>query len=399
MPKNTSMPRNPDSGDFTVSVGASLDEIPAGEWDALGVGSYPFTRHCFLLGLEQHGCLEPFGWHPVYFQLRRGGRLLAAIPCYIKTNSYGELVFDHAWVNAYHHSGVDYYPKLVTAIPYTPATGPRFLINRELCTDSTERQTLRDLLCRAVQGFCSEQNLSSWHVLFADKRILDDLRERDLLERCDVQFHWQNRDYRDFDDFLATLSSRKRKNIRKERAVVAAQKLDIAMLPGDALDANDWERVHELYAGIYRRKYGTATLTPGFFRHLGETMPRQVHAALARDGGEIVAASLFFSSDTHLYGRVWGCDSYYHNLHFECCYYRGIDYCIAQGLQTFDPGAQGEHKLARGFLPTLTWSGHWIAHPQFREAIAEFLRQERRHIAAYRDGLLEHSPYRRAESG
>jgi predicted N-acyltransferase len=390
--------RNSNDTSVSVSVTQSLRDIPAAEWDALGDDRYPFTRHCFLLGLERHDCLEPFGWHPVYFQLRREAKLLAAIPCYIKTNSYGELVFDHAWVDAYRRSGLDYYPKLVSAIPYTPATGPRFLLNRELCGEAAERQALRDLLARAIQGFCSEQQLSSWHVLFAEKDVLDELAGRDLLQRCDVQFHWPNRGYGDFDDFLAALASRKRKNIRKERAAVAAQNLDIEMSPGGALDANDWERIHALYAGIYRRKYGTATLTPAFFRHLGETMPRQVLAAVARDRGEIVAASLFFRSDTHLYGRVWGCEQYYHNLHFECCYYRGIDYCIAEGLQTFDPGAQGEHKLARGFLPTLTWSGHWIAHPQFREAIADFLQRERRHIDFYREGLLEHSPYRSIES-
>jgi predicted N-acyltransferase len=170
------------------------------------------------------------------------------------------------------------------------------------------------------------------------------------------------------------------------------------MQPGGELERSEWETIHALYAGIYRRKYGTATLTPEFFVHLGDTMPQQVLVATARDAaGRIVAASLFFRSDTHLYGRVWGCDDYYHNLHFECCYYQGIEYCIAEGLRYFDPGAQGEHKLARGFLPTLTWSGHWIAHPQFREAINQFLHQERRHIEMYRDELLSHSPFRQEQ--
>ena len=382
---------------LSVTITHSLAEVPAAEWDALGGGNYPFTRHAFLYGLELHDCLEPFGWFPVYFLLRRERRLIAAVPCYIKSNSYGELVFDHAWVNAYHRAGLEYYPKLVTAIPYTPATGPRFLCAAEPVLDGGQRRALRATLAQVIEEFCREQKLSSWHILFADRGLLEELGDRDILLRSDVQFHWSNDDYPDFDAFLATLSSRKRKNLRRERARVAEQGLDIRMLPGGELDAADWRRVHALYAGIYERKYGTATLSAGFFEHLGRAMPEQSLVALTRDRGRIVAASLFFRSDTHLYGRVWGCDGYYDNLHFESCYSRGIDYCIAEGLRHFDPGAQGEHKLARGFLPTRTWSGHWIAHPRFRAAIGEFLREELSHIDDYRDSLLERSPYRRAE--
>lgn len=397
MPKSISMPRNLNNAELRVSVTHSLSEIPVADWDALGDTSYPFTRHCFLYGLELHDCLEPFGWHPVYFLIHREQQLVAAIPCYIKTNSYGELVFDHAWVNAYQRSGLDYYPKLVSAIPYTPATGDRFLINLALVRDKDERQRLLEMLCQAIQGFCQDQNLSSWHILFAEREILEALSEREIMLRNDVQFHWQNRGYRDFDDFVSNLSSRKRKNIRKERSSVAAQNLDIMMQPGGSINPDEWQQIYQLYASIYQRKYGTATLTSAFFEHLGRHMPEQVLASITRDQGQIVAASLFFRSDTHLYGRVWGCDQYFRHLHFECCYYQGIDYCIAEKLQCFDPGAQGEHKLARGFLPTMTWSGHWIAHPQFREAIEQFLRQERRYIESYRDDLLDHSPFKATE--
>lgn len=388
------MPRNSNDAELSVSVTHSLGEVDAAAWDALGDTSYPFTRHCFLHGLELHDCLEPFGWYPVYFLVHRSQRLVAAAPCYIKTNSYGELVFDHAWVNAYQRSGLEYYPKLVTAIPYTPATGDRVLVDLATIDSAAGQASLRELLCRAIQGFCAEQKMSSWHILFATKPVLDELEHRDLLLRNDVQFHWNNAGYRDFDDFLEKLSSRKRKNIRRERRSVAEQALDIRMQPGGELSTDDWRVVYNLYAGIYRRKYGTATLTEPFFQHLGQAMPQQVLVASARDQGKIVAASLFFRSDTHLYGRVWGCEDFYRNLHFECCYYQGIDYCIAEGLQCFDPGAQGEHKLSRGFLPTQTWSGHWIAHPQFREAIQQFLLQERRHLEGYRDDLLEHSPFK-----
>lgn len=382
---------------LSVTITQSLAEVGADDWDALDRDAYPFTRHAFLHGLELHDCLEPFGWNPVYFLLHRDDRLIAAVPCYIKSNSYGELVFDHAWVNAYHRAGLDYYPKLVTAIPYTPATGPRFLFADNSAQGDTERAALRATLTRVIQDFCSDQKLSSWHILFAQQQVIDELGERDILKRSDVQFHWYNDGYADFDEFLASLSSRKRKNLRKERARVAEQGLDIRLQTGGELSADDWRRIHQLYAGIYNRKYGTATLSAGFFAHCGACLPEQTLVVLTRDAGRIVAASLLFRSDTHLYGRVWGCDGYYDKLHFESCYYRGIDYCIAEGLQCFDPGAQGEHKLARGFLPTTTWSGHWIAHPRFREAIGEFLHEELRHIDGYRDSLLEHSPYRRAE--
>lgn len=390
------MPRNSSDAELRVSVTHSLSEIAATDWDRLGDTGYPFTRHCFLYGLELHDCLEPFGWYPVYFLVHREAQLVASAPCYIKTNSYGELVFDHAWVNAYQRSGLDYYPKLVTAIPYTPATGERFLIDRVAIGDPVEQSRMRDLLCRAIQGFCTDQDMSSWHILFAEKAVLDELGDS-LLLRNDLQFHWHNDGYRDFDDFLARLNSRKRKNIRRERRSVAEQDLDIHMQHGSSLSAAEWQRVYDLYAGIYQRKYGTATLTAGFFRYLGEQMPEQVLVATAREQDRIVAASLFFRSDTHLYGRVWGCDQYFRHLHFECCYYQGIDYCIAENLDCFDPGAQGEHKLSRGFLPTRTWSGHWIAHPQFREAIEQFLRQERGYLDSYRDDLLDHSPFKATE--
>jgi uncharacterized protein len=388
------MPGNLNNDELRVSVTHSLSEVPAADWDLLGDTSYPFTRHAFLHGLELHDCLEPFGWHPVYFLVHRKQQLIAATPCYIKTNSYGELVFDHAWVNAYQRSGLDYYPKLVTAIPYTPASGDRFLIDLAWINEESDRQQLRELMCQVIKDFCEQQKMSSWHILFAKKPILDGLAAQELLMRNDVQFHWNNDHYQDFDDFLSRLSSRKRKNIKRERRGVAAEGLDISMQPGGSFDVDEWQRIHDLYAGIYQRKHGTATLTPGFFMHLGEHMPDKVLVATARSQGHIVAASLFFRSDTHLYGRVWGCDQYFRHLHFECCYYQGIDYCIDAKLTCFDPGAQGEHKLSRGFLPTRTWSAHWIAHPQFREAIEQFLDQERRYVDSYREDLLDHSPFK-----
>ncbi|MCZ6882868.1 MAG: GNAT family N-acetyltransferase [Gammaproteobacteria bacterium] len=381
-----------------VIVSHSLAEVDASHWDLLGESNYPFSKHAFVYGLEQHNCLEPFGWHPVYFTIYQGNTLAAALPCYIKTNSYGELVFDNAWAQAYERSGLDYYPKLVTAIPYTPATGERFLINRTLLTDEASRQDCRQLLCRAVITFCEKHRLSSWHILFTRESILRSLDNQAIMLRSDIQFHWQNAQYRDFDDFLGALSSRKRKNIRKERRCAHAHGFDITMQAGDHIEAKDWRRIHQLYAGIYERKYGMATLSPEFFQHLGDTLKNQVLAVLVRDQGQIIATSLFFRSDTHLYGRVWGCESFARDLHFECCYYQGIEYCIANQLEWFDPGAQGPHKLSRGFLPRKTWSGHWIAQIEFRRAIAGFLKQELQYIEDYQAQLMQHSPYRKTEN-
>ena len=212
--------------------------------------------------------------------------------------------------------------------------------------------------------------------------------------RSDIQFHWQNHQYSDFDHFLASLSSRKRKNIRKERIAAHQHGLEIKMREGHELDAKEWSTVHELYAGIYHRKYGTATLSPAFFQHLGDSLGDRVLVVSASEANDIVATSVFFRSNSRLYGRVWGCEGYARDLHFECCYYQGIDYCIANQLEWFDPGAQGEHKLSRGFLPRKTWSGHWIAEPEFRTAIAGFLRQENQYINDYQTQLMQHSPYR-----
>ena len=247
MLKNISMPGKLNNAGnkvgLHVSVTHSLSEVPVADWDALGDTSYPFTRHCFLYGLELHDCLEPFGWHPVYFLVHRARQLIAAIPCYIKTNSYGELVFDHAWVNAYQRHGLDYYPKLVSAIPYTPATGDRFLLNHELISVDEDRALLRATLCRAIQGFCEEQRLSSWHILFERQEVLEQLVAKDIMLRNDLQFHWQNQGYRDFDDFLSHLSSRKRKNIKKERLSVDRQEINIAMQTGDTISADEWQRI------------------------------------------------------------------------------------------------------------------------------------------------------------
>ena len=372
---------------LAIELKQSLTDIDESAWNQLGEADYPFTRHEFLLALELNHCLIEFGWQPVYFLIHENNEIVAAIACYIKTNSYGELVFDHTWAQAYERSGRNYYPKLVSAIPYTPATGPRFLIHREI-TDQQQQKNLTDQLIKVIQQFCISHQLSGWHCLFERESTYKELANEQLLLRYDCQYHWTNQGYHSFDDFLSYLSSRKRKNIKKERASVSAENLTIKQLYGDQLTASQWSRVHQLYAGIFHRKHGTATLTESFFQSIGQKLKKRVMVVTVIKNEEIIAASLFFISDTTLFGRLWGCDEYYNHLHFECCYYQGIDYCIKNGLQTFDPGAQGEHKISRGFLPTKTCSAHWFPDDNFQQMIKQYLTQEEPYI---NDFCLEQS--------
>lgn len=378
-----------------VDIKQSLTEIDESDWDLLGEADYPFTRHAFLIALEQNDCLIEFGWQPVYILLRDNSKILAAICSYIKNNSYGELVFDHNWAEAYQRLGKHYYPKLVSAIPYTPATGPRFLIHREIKDESLAQQLKVELL-RVIKQFCQHNDLSGWHLLFERESIAKSLSTEQLLYRYDCQFHWRNQEYNDFDDFLSRLNSRKRKNIRKERASVAAEsELVIEQRYGNDLSSDEWEKVHQLYAGIFDRKYGTPTLSADFFKQVGKNLKHRVLVVLVRKQQNIIAASVFFISDSTLFGRVWGCEEYYNHLHFECCYYQGIEFCIKHGLQTFDPGAQGEHKISRGFLPTKTCSAHWLVDEEFHLMIEHYLKQEEQYILQHCAALGAKSPYRK----
>lgn len=381
--------------DYRPSIHHRLDEIDPEHWGALGEADYPFTRHAFLEGLERHDCLHPWGWQPAHFTLNDGDRPVAALPAYIKDNSYGELVFDHAWANAYQRSGLAYYPKLVSAVPYTPATGPRLLVHQDI-TDPAQRLQLQHQLVDLALAFCENQRLSGWHLLFEREATLKALHEARLLLRHDCQFHWHNRGYHSFDDFLAALNARKRKNIRRERDRVRQSGLRIERQAGSRLTRKEWQRVHQLYAGIFDEKYGAPTLTSDFFAHLGEKLGEQVMVVTVHppESDEIAACALFLQSNDTLYGRVWGSDVEQDFLHFECCYYQGIEYCIEQGLQHFDPGAQGEHKLPRGFLPTRTVSAHWLANEDFQQLIRRHVEAEQGQIAEYCAYWQAHSPYR-----
>jgi len=375
-----------------IRVTQTLAEINPADWDILTPNNYPFTKHAYLYGLEQHDCLIPFGWNPYYFLIEQDDQIIAAIACYIKSNSYGELVFDHAWADAYQRSGLEYYPKLVTAIPYTPATGPRFLCHPKINNHSQ----LIDLLIQHIKQFGQQFNVSSWHILFNEQDAADQLQDNDFIMRHDCQFHWSNNNYKTFECFLAKLSSRKRKNIKKERQVLNSNQLTVRQRKASELSINELKQVHQLYASIFYRKHGTATLSEAFFislgSHLGEnTLIFSAH----NEQQEMIAISLLFISDTTLYGRVWGCSEDYDNLHFELCYYQGIEYCIANNLVTFDPGAQGEHKISRGFLPTKTVSAHWIEHPEFKTLIKRFTDHEKKMMQEHCAELMLSSPYKK----
>ncbi|MBE5314981.1 MAG: N-acetyltransferase [Xanthomonadales bacterium] len=362
-----------------------LAEVDAARWDALRGSDDPFTSHAFLSGLEETGCLRPrWGWTPHHLIIEdEADGLLAAAPCYLKTNSHGEFVFDHAWAEAYYRAGLDYFPKLLVAVPYSPVTGPRLL-----CGGDAQ---LRAELLRALEGFASEHQLSGAHINFHPAEASPGGA---WLARSDLQFHWHNAGYASFEAFLAALSSKKRKNLRQERAQVARAGIRLRRVPGHLATREEIATAHQLYCRTFDDKGNHAALTLDFFEHLARQLGQRFVLVLAeRDAGILAMALCLRSSDT-LYGRYWGCFEEVPGLHFECCYHQGIEYCIEQGLQRFEPGAQGEHKLARGFLPELTHSSHYLPMPAFREAVARSLEDERRGLAQYRKDLLAHSPYR-----
>jgi predicted N-acyltransferase len=375
-----------------ATVHERIEDIPAAEWNSLRPDDNPFLDHRFLAGLERHGCVDArHGWLPYHVAIRDGSRLVAAAPLYLKGNSHGEFVFDWSWAHAYAEHGLPYYPKLLCAVPYSPVAGARLLVGQGANADA-----LRGKLVEAIRSRADELGFSSAHANFTGEADSGAFASAGWLARFDWQFHWHNRGWRTFEEFLASLNSRKRKNIRQERARVASQGAECRVLHGGELDDQEWAALHAFYLATFEERGNHPVLTLDFFRHLGRAMPRNVVAVLCRRGGTLVAGALMLRSAHTLYGRYWGCREQVDGLHFEACYYQGIEYCLREGLASFEPGAQGEHKLARGFLPTRTRSFHWIADARFRDAIARSLRQEARALEDYRDELLRHSPYAQA---
>lgn len=372
-----------------IKIHGNIAEIPASSWNALVRENNPFVRHEFLNAMERHGCVgEQFGWLPRHIAVYENDALIAAMPLYEKHNSYGEFVFDNAWADAYARAGRVYFPKLVSAIPYTPATGQRLL------AVAGREQEAWPLMLQTALRLAESAGASSFHVLFPDNSEHRFLQQQGLLSRHDCQFHWRNDGYRDFDDFLSRLISRKRNNIRKERRKVAEADINLRVLDGYTATPHDWQDFSRFYEQTFAEKWGMATFNLGFFEELAQSLPQQIVLVLADAGSSCIAGALMYRSDTTLYGRHWGCIEQVDSLHFEACYYQGIEYCIGHGLQCFEPGAQGEHKLARGFLPTLTRSSHWVADDEFRQPISNFVAHEREAVAEYITQLQTATPYK-----
>ncbi|MBY8607740.1 GNAT family N-acetyltransferase [Burkholderia arboris] len=383
--------------DYRTGILSSPAEVPADEWNALlarDAQPTPFLRHEFLDALHVARCaIDDTGWSPHFVTLtdERTGRLAAAAPVYAKQHSYGEYVFDWAWADAYQRNNLPYYPKLLCAVPFTPVQGTRLLA----ADDDARRRLAATLL-----AFAEQSDVSSLHVLFPtgdEARLFESMG---MMLREGVQFHWLNDGYRHFDDFLGTLEQKKRKNIRAERRKVHDAGVTFRRLTGDRITDTDWRFFSRCYRQTYREHFSSPYLNLDFFRTIGATMPENLLLVIAEaDGKPIASALAVYRRGEHgggtLYGRYWGAIEHVPCLHFETAYYQLLEFCIEAGLDTFEGGAQGEHKLARGFLPTVTHSAHWLAHPAFSDAVARFLERETEHIHAYVDELREHDPFRR----
>ncbi len=354
--------------------------------------NFPFLKPAFLQALADSGSVGAnTGWLPEHISIEDDNQTLAFMPTYAKDHSWGEYVFDWAWANAYQRNGLEYYPKLVSAIPFSPVTGPK----AEFATGIDQRSAAKQLIDKAIARV-HQLDASSWHLLFPDAQTMSNFAHPELMTRSGVQFHWFNRGYQDFDDYLASLMSRKRKMIRKERRSIGEQGLRIEILEGNEIDADLFAFFYRLYQNTYlKRSGGGGYLTGDFFVRLGETLPENLAMAVATKDGERIACALYFHDEKILYGRYWGCVREYEYLHFELCYYQGIDYAIKHKLKKFDAGAQGEHKILRGFEPIETHSLHWIKHSGFAEAIGQFLEQEKLDNARYINSARSVLPYKK----
>ena len=379
---------------MNVQLHTTIDTIPAAGWNQLA-GDNPFVRHEFLAALEHSGSVSAkTGWQPQHLTCANDhGELIGALPLYLKTHSWGEFVFDWAWANAYERAGRHYYPKLVSAVPFSPVTGPRLLISAD-----DERDKVSHALIQRTVELANANQVSSAHCLFPDEKEIHIWPELGFLLRKDCQFHWHNHGYGSFDDFLATLSAEKRKKLKRERRRVSEAGITFRLYRGRELDPHLLGTLYRFYAITYAKHGHPPYLTREFFAEIAQTMPDNLLANFAYLDGKPVACAICFRDRETLYGRHWGCEQEYHSLHFETCYYQWLDYCIQERLSHFNPGAQGEHKLARGFEPTATWSMHYIADSAFRKAIADFLERETRMMDGYIEAATYHLPFHHSAS-
>ncbi len=376
----------------TVNLLGAIDEVSAAAWDACAGPGNPFVSHAFLSALERSGSAVPEqGWQPHHLVVPdRDGGLLGAVPLYFKNHSYGEYVFDWGWADAYERAGGRYYPKLQVCVPFTPVTGRRLLVR-----PGAEAESVSAALIAGLIEVAKRTRVSSLHVTFCEQGEWARFGDAGFLQRSGRQFHWENQGYDSFEAFLASLNSRKRKMIRKERRKVAESGITLRALVGEAIEPRHWDAFHRFYLSTADRKWGNPYLTRDFFHRLGETMSERVVLVVAEDRGEMTAAALNLLGDDALYGRNWGALRDYRFLHFEACYYQAIDFAIEHGLARVEAGAQGEHKIQRGYMPVETYSAHWIADPGLRDAVENYLDHERREIAYEITGLATYGPFRK----
>ena len=379
---------------ITLSVHNAIAEVAPGAWDACAGDINPTVSHVFLNALEESGSTNArTGWAPQHLTFAgKGGRLVGAVPMYLKSHSYGEYIFDWGWADAYERSGGRYYPKLLCAVPFTPVPGPRLLV-----APAAAAETKSHLIAGMIE-LARRHKLSSLHVNFPQEDDFSAFAEAGFLQRIGQQFHWTNQGYRDFDDYLAALNSRKRKAVKKERREALAGGIEVEILTGKDLTERAWDAFFRLYLGTTDRKWGSAYLTRRFFSMVGERMPDKIVLVMARRGADYIAGAFNILGRDTIYGRNWGAHREYRFLHFECCYYQAIEFAIQRGLTRVEAGAQGPHKLQRGYLPTPIYSAHWIPDPGFRRAVAAFLAREREMVEQKIEHLAEYSPFRHEEA-
>lgn len=381
---------------MSLLIHSSISKIPSQQWNDLNPSGNPFLEHAFLQGLEETECLTAeTGWQPQHLTLYADqckNEIIGALPLYLKFHSYGEYVFDWAWADAYHRAGLKYYPKLVCAIPFTPVGGSRLLVHPQ----QNDPKSIKKLLIEGAVQYAKSIQASSVHWLFTvgdDNKILE---KQGLLKRTGNQFHWINRHYEDFDQFLNDLTSKRRKQIKREKQSVKRAGIKVEILEGSELQPHHWDLMYAFYRTTIDERGAIPYLTKDFFDHMANYMRPHVVMALAqnKNSKDIVASALFLKSDDALYGRYWGTKSFYDGLHFETCYYQPIQYCIERQIKRFEAGAQGEHKLNRGLNPTPTYSFHWLQHPQFQQAVREYLEIETKHVKRHIQILDQHNPFR-----
>ena len=370
----------------------SIKNIDKTTWDELVSSDYPFTKYSFLLSLEESKCVgEGTGWYPFHLLVKEDENVIALMPMYIKTDSHGEFIFDWSWADAFYRNGLDYYPKLVSAIPFTPASGPRLCIREE-----EKRSEISALIREGINEISSKLKISSAHILLPDKKELAAYIDSGFSIRTSYSFHWFNNNYSNFDDFLDELTSRQRKNLRKERSKISDQNMFMQRIPGKDISEEHWESFFKFYQLTYLKRGMQGYLNLDFFHKISENLPGSILLVMAKKNNkkDYLAGALNFCDSNNLYGRYWGCLEEFDSLHFETCYYQGIEHCIELKINKFDPGVQGEHKIKRGFYPVETYSSHWIKDERFKKAIDDFLIKERQHILEYNERCKSLLPFK-----